>query len=106
MNDEDMGILVNQILRQQDALAEATSDLLRQTSRLQASADAIREVLKEGKSPTAVELRNLEHSLRENAYASFEQMEELRVAAARAVAELEKLEAIQAQAGVTVLRRR
>ena len=106
MNDEDMGILVNQVLGQQDALAEATSDLLRQASSLQACADAIREVLKEERSPAAVELRNLEHTLRDHAYASFDEMEELRVTAARAAAELEKLDAAQAEARVTVQRRR
>ena len=106
MNNEEMGILVNQVLGQQDALAEATSGLLRQASRLRACADAIREVLKEDESPAAVALRNLEHTLRDHAYASFEQIEELRMTAARAAAELEKLEAAQAQAGVTVHRRR
>lgn len=105
MNDEDMGILVNQVLGQQDALAEATSDLLRQASRLQACADALREVLGEDTRPSARELRNLEHRLRDNGYASFEQIEDLRVRAARAAAEVEKLEGVQVGAGVTVLRR-
>lgn len=106
MNNEDMGILVNQVLDQQDSLAEATSQLLYQASRLRGCADAIRDVLDEDKSPAAVELRNLEHSLRDNAYASFAQIEELRMTAARAAAELEKLEAAQQQARVIVLRRR
>ena len=105
MNNEDMGALVHQVLEQQDTLAEALSHMRCQAARLRSCAEVICDVLGEDKTPSAVELRNLEHSLRNHVYASYEQLNERREAAATAADALENFEPELKGAGLSVLRR-
>lgn len=96
---------MRQVLEQQDTLAEAISHMRCQATRLRSCADAIDEVLGEDKTPSAVELRNLEHSLRNHVYASYEHLNERREAAAIAADALEDFEPRLKSERLSILRR-